>query len=178
MNPRTTPSRLLNFKNRPAKGRNPEEARVEPHGGERIAKAYALSVGAAFAAALIGVIALQIADVVPACQADDSGNCSVLWGSAAALVGYLGFLWLGASWLAIRTWFWLVFVAGLMVVCQIVIEAAAFEWFLLILLLPLLAALTTNPSGDELTKRSRWVIAGVTGAVGVEFVIWTVVLLS
>lgn len=149
--------------------------RPVPHGGVRIAVAHLAVVGTLVAAALWGVIAWQVAAVLPPCQADDTGLCPSLWGGAATLVGLLALLWLAASWAGLSGWFWLVCVLGFILASQAVVQTGSFAWLFPLLGLPTLAAVLSEAARG---RTARLGLVAATAVVALESAVWLALLLQ
>lgn len=160
------------------RGRRPVPAKAVPAGGERIAKSYLAALLAAFGAALWGVIAWQLAALLPVCGLDPSGTCASLWGGLATVLGYLGILAAAGAVLGLGRSFWIGFASGLLLVTQLVIELDLPGLLALAVLFPAVAAVASDPARAGALRGRRDLAVLLLGLVVLlEFALWVFLLL-
>ncbi len=145
-----------------------------PSGGARVAYGFLALVWAGIGALLLLAMAWPVLNSVGACSTDDTGLCGLALGLLVWTVG----CWLVLAWavrvLRLGLWFWLLVVALQLVSVQIVLQFVVWWPLVLLLFVPLLAAVVTDPghARDRIPGWRRWTLMGVGLIALVQFAVW------
>lgn len=139
-------------------------------GGLRVAYSYLVGVMAGLlgGGAAWGLAAWLYSEGI-ICGGRDGFGCPVLSFATLALVMVGLFLVLGAWWARLG-WLWVLWcLAGVLVVAQIAVDPGSWA-ALLVLAVPLVAALVTDPTSRGMSRRRRWITAALGAGILLEFV--------